>query len=101
MDALPAYMMSVFPTPASVIQRIEAIRRAFFWQGNEDKIKYHLVKWEEMVMIKKIGGVGIGNLKCHNLSLMMKWLWKFASAKTQCGRRLLLQNMEWGISGWH
>ncbi|WMV52954.1 hypothetical protein MTR67_046339 [Solanum verrucosum] len=66
--------------PAGVIDRIEVLRRTFFWQGNEDKRKYHLVKWEEMNISKKIGGVGIRNMKFQNQSLMMKWLWKFASA---------------------
>ncbi|XP_049373036.1 uncharacterized protein LOC125838027 [Solanum verrucosum] len=67
-------------TPAGVIDRIKVLRRTFFWQGNEDKMKYHLVKYEEMNISKKIGGVSIRNMKFQNQSLMMKWLWKFASA---------------------
>ena len=46
LDALPAYIMWIFPTPINVIKRIENIRRDFFWQGTEDKNKFHLVKWE-------------------------------------------------------
>ncbi|WMV34092.1 hypothetical protein MTR67_027477 [Solanum verrucosum] len=67
-------------SPAGVIDRIKVLRRTFFWQGNEDKMKYHLVKYEEMNISKKIGGVSIRNMKFQNQSLMMKWLWKFASA---------------------
>ncbi|XP_059277663.1 uncharacterized protein LOC132031768 [Lycium ferocissimum] len=33
LDALPSYMMSIFPIPVN---------------GNEDKKKFHLVKWEEL-----------------------------------------------------
>lgn len=79
LNALPTYMVSIFPAPAWVIQRLDTISRTFFWQGNEDKRKYHLVKWEELITSKKTGGGGIRNLRCHNQSLMMKWLWKFAS----------------------
>ncbi|WMV15559.1 hypothetical protein MTR67_008944 [Solanum verrucosum] len=89
LDALPTYMMSVFPAPAGVIDRIEVLRRTFFWQGNEDKRKYHLVKWEEMNISKKIGGVGIRNMKFQNHSLMMKWLWKFAYAENSLWKEVI------------
>ena len=56
LDAIPAYMMFVFPAPPDkVIQRIDALRRNFFWRGNEDKKKFHLVKWEEVIKNKKRG----------------------------------------------
>lgn len=49
LDALPSYMMSLFPIPAKVTKRLDAIRRNFLWQGSEDKRKYHLVKWEKLL----------------------------------------------------
>ncbi|WMV10142.1 hypothetical protein MTR67_003527 [Solanum verrucosum] len=49
LDALPSYMMSLFPIPAKVTKWLDAIRRNFLWQGSEDKRKYHLVKWEELL----------------------------------------------------
>ncbi|WMV11936.1 hypothetical protein MTR67_005321 [Solanum verrucosum] len=72
LDALPTYMMSVYPMPA---------RRNFLWQGNCDpnKHKFHLVKWNEVLVSKKEGGLGTRNLKIQNHSLLMKWLWRFAS----------------------
>ena len=76
MDALPSYMMSVFPMPASVSNSIDALRRNFLWQGSEDE-KFHLVKWKELMVSKNTGGLGIRNLRKQNQSLMMKWLWKF------------------------
>lgn len=81
LDALPTYMMSIFPMPANVIDRMDAIRRNFLWQGNCDPNdhKFHLVKWDQVIQSKKEGGLGIRNLKLQNQSLMMKWLWRFAS----------------------
>ena len=78
MDALPSYMMSVFPMLASVSNNIDALRRHFLWQCSEDK-KFHLVKWKELMVRKNTGGLGIRNLRKQNQSLMMKWLWKFAN----------------------
>ena len=79
MDALPSYMMSVFPMPASVSNSIDALRRNFLWQGSEDKKKFHLVKWKELMVSKNTGGLGIRNLRKQNQSLMMKWLSKLAN----------------------
>uniref|UniRef100_M1A801 Reverse transcriptase zinc-binding domain-containing protein n=1 Tax=Solanum tuberosum TaxID=4113 RepID=M1A801_SOLTU len=79
MDSIPSYMMSLFPIPASVTDRLDVVRRNFIWKGSEDKKKYHLVKWEELLESKKGGGLNIRRLDRHNKSLMMKRLWKFAS----------------------
>jgi len=43
LDALPTYMMSVFPIPQIVIDRLDKIRRKFLWQGNNEKKSYNLV----------------------------------------------------------
>ncbi|WMV33971.1 hypothetical protein MTR67_027356 [Solanum verrucosum] len=79
LDALPSYMMSIFLIPAKVTKRLDAIRRNFLWKGSEDKKKYHLVKWEELLVSKRGGGLNIRDLSTQNKSLMMKWLWKFVS----------------------
>ncbi|WMV28378.1 hypothetical protein MTR67_021763 [Solanum verrucosum] len=34
LDALPTYLMPVFPLPAKVEERIDALRRNFWWHGN-------------------------------------------------------------------
>ena len=88
-DAIPAYMMSVFPAPDKVIQRIDALRRNFFWRGNEDKKKFHLVKWEEVIKNKKDGGLGIRNMKKQYKSLMLKWRWKFITGENMLWREMI------------
>ncbi|WMV25761.1 hypothetical protein MTR67_019146 [Solanum verrucosum] len=77
LDALPTYMMSLFPIPAGVIKRLDRIRRNFLWHGDKEKKGYHLVKWSSVICDKKWGGLGIKNLKIQSTALMMKWLWKF------------------------
>lgn len=71
--------MSVFSIPAGVTERLDAIRRNFLWKESEDKKEYDIVKWEQLLQNKRGGGLNIRELNTHNKSLMMKWLWKFAS----------------------
>ncbi|TMX05228.1 hypothetical protein EJD97_000612, partial [Solanum chilense] len=37
LDALP--MLSLFPIPLAIVQRLDKIRRSFLWQGNKEKSK--------------------------------------------------------------
>lgn len=53
-------MMSVFHAPDNVIQRIDTLRRNFLWQGTEDKKKFHLINWKEVLKSRKAGGWGSG-----------------------------------------
>ena len=69
------------------------MRRNFFWQGNEDKKKFHLVKWEEVIKNKKEGGLGIRNMK-KKTSLMLKWLWKFMTGENMLWREVIRAKYE-------
>lgn len=44
LDALPMYMLTLFPIPAGIVQRLDKLRRDFFCQGNKKIKGYHLVK---------------------------------------------------------
>ncbi|KAG5609688.1 hypothetical protein H5410_020969 [Solanum commersonii] len=59
-------------------------------EGNEDKKKIHLVKWEELTMSKKEGGVSIRDVKMKNKSLMMKWLWKLATSDNLLWKEVII-----------
>ena len=72
-------MMSVFPIPKRVIDRLEKIRRKFVWQGNNEKRSYNLVKWDVVTVSNRQGGLGIKNLKNQSKAFRMKWLWRFCN----------------------
>ncbi|KAG5577621.1 hypothetical protein H5410_057755 [Solanum commersonii] len=78
LDALPTYMLTLFPIPAGVVQRLDKLRRDFFWLGNKKRKVYHLVKWKVMITGKKQGGLGIKNLKNQSKDLKLIWLWRYA-----------------------
>lgn len=52
LDAMRTYMMSLLPIP-NVVDRIDALRRNFLWEGNSDKKKIHLVKWDDLLLSKE------------------------------------------------
>ncbi|WMV25611.1 hypothetical protein MTR67_018996 [Solanum verrucosum] len=78
---MPTYMMSLFPIPDGVIERLDVLRRKFLWEGNSETKKFHLVKWDALIGSKQKGGMEVRNLKTQNQCLMMKWLWRFASSE--------------------
>jgi hypothetical protein len=61
--------MSFFGVPRGVLKKIEYFRSRLFWQNDEHKKKYRLVKWNILCQPKEQGGLGIQNLdlqnKCH------------------------------------
>ncbi|GJZ23136.1 hypothetical protein Tco_0560595 [Tanacetum coccineum] len=63
--------------PISVINRLEHIRRKFFWHVGVEEKKVSWVAWSKVVAPVKLGGLGIGSLKAFNLSLLFKWLWRW------------------------
>ncbi|KAJ3697520.1 hypothetical protein LUZ61_001225 [Rhynchospora tenuis] len=75
--------MSVFPLPIWVIDKIDKIRRSFLWKGplGTDK-KLNLVSWDSVCKPKRVGGLGVLELRTFNLSLLAKWIWRFFTFPT-------------------
>ncbi|CAL1367433.1 unnamed protein product [Linum trigynum] len=74
----PLYLCSLFKAPANIIAKMERIQKEFIWSGSSQEKKMHLVAWETYKVPKKLGGLGIADLGSHNVSLLVKWLWRFA-----------------------
>lgn len=68
-----------FLFPASTIYEIEKILRVFLWSGRELKKGNAKVKWDDVCMPKKEGGLGIKNLRTWNIALLTKHVWKIIS----------------------
>ncbi|XP_076923227.1 uncharacterized protein LOC143585294 [Bidens hawaiensis] len=56
-----------------VLEKLERIRRVFFWGGTEDKDKISWVAWNKVITPQKYGGVGLELLKDSNLAMLAKW----------------------------
>lgn len=76
LSSLPIFMKSFFELPACVLEKLDAIRSIFFWQGGHHKKKYRLAKWQIICQPKELGGLGVANLAIKNICLLSKWLYK-------------------------
>lgn len=77
LEALPIFMLALFPVPAKIINRLDPNKKKYLCQGIKDSKGFHLVKWKEMTIEKKTGSLGIKNLKNQSKSFRTKWLWKY------------------------
>ncbi|GKB40902.1 putative RNA-directed DNA polymerase, eukaryota, reverse transcriptase zinc-binding domain protein [Tanacetum coccineum] len=75
--SLGVYYFSIFKSPKKIIQKLESIRRRFFWGGNSEDEKISWIAWKKVISTRKYGGLGIGSLMESNQSLLAKWWWRF------------------------
>ncbi|WVZ71809.1 LOW QUALITY PROTEIN: hypothetical protein U9M48_020345 [Paspalum notatum var. saurae] len=77
LSSLPMFMLSFFAIPKGVLKKLEYYRSRFFWQNDQHKKKYHLIKWDQIRQPKEQGG--IIDLEVQNKCLLSKWLFKLAN----------------------
>ncbi|CAN1815910.1 Putative ribonuclease H protein At1g65750 [Linum perenne] len=98
--SLPVYFMSLFKAPNSVITRIERLQNRFLWAGFSETDKIHWIGWDTVKTSRNNGGLGIHDLKCLNLALLNKWVWRFGVERSAWWRRLIVQKCGVGPSDW-
>ena len=60
----------------SLHHEVTKLLSRFFWAGENNKQKYHMVKWSEICKPKDQGGLGVISSKRMNIALLSKWLWR-------------------------
>ena len=77
LQAIPTFMMSIFPTPQGILQKIRAIQRDYLWRGAKTKKKSALVAWEKVCKPKRQGGLGLQDPQVTNNAYGAKlwWCW--------------------------
>jgi hypothetical protein len=58
---LPTNLLSLFPIPVRVANRLDNIRKAFLRGGIGDESKFHLVKWNRICTPMHSSGLGVYN----------------------------------------
>nr|GEV15324.1 hypothetical protein [Tanacetum cinerariifolium] len=76
---LPTYYLSLYKMPTFVLKKLESMRNKFFIGGDLDDKKVTWVKWNVCLASKATGGLGIGSIYALNMSLLIKWIWRFRS----------------------
>ncbi|GJX99476.1 putative RNA-directed DNA polymerase, eukaryota, reverse transcriptase zinc-binding domain protein, partial [Tanacetum coccineum] len=77
LGSLGVYYFSTFKSLLEVINKLEGLRRKFFWGGNMDDKKISWIAWNKVIALMSCGGLGIGDLKSSNLAMLCKWWWRF------------------------
>ena len=85
-------MLSLYIMPVKIRKQIDRIRRRFLWQGNAcPRKKYSLVNWDLVCYPKDYGGLGVKDLNLMNISLLVKWWWKWSNPQyTGLWKQILL-----------
>lgn len=60
-------------------------------EGNKENRCFHLVRWKFLISSKRIGSVGIRNLRLHKKSLLWKWLWRYNTEVKASWRKVFMQ----------
>lgn len=76
LTAIAIYYMTALNLSVEVLNKIDALRRAYLWAGCDkvtgDKCK---INWDKVCRSKLQGGLGILNLKKFATALRIRWLW--------------------------
>ncbi|RVW44756.1 putative ribonuclease H protein [Vitis vinifera] len=89
-----------FRMPKRVARRLEKLQRDFLWGGGSTERKAHLVSWEKVCVSKEKGGLGLRKIVQLNKALLGKWVWRFARAKDEMWKRVLVAKYGQEEFGW-
>ncbi|KAH1040222.1 hypothetical protein J1N35_041965 [Gossypium stocksii] len=81
LSSLSIYFMSLFQAPATVIRKINKIRKNFLWENLDGNKNMAMIRWNIVCKPKVKGGAGVANLGIKNKALLAKWNWRFAIEK--------------------
>ena len=70
LTSLLLFIMSFYSLLEMLHHEIGTIQARFFWAGEGDKQKYHMVRWSEICKPKDQGGLGIMSSKRMNIALL-------------------------------
>ncbi|WKA12713.1 hypothetical protein VitviT2T_030072 [Vitis vinifera] len=98
--SMPLYQLSLFRMPKGVARRLEKLQRDFLWGGGSTGRKAHLVSWEKVCVSKEKERLGLRKIVQLNKALLGKWVWRFARAKDEMWKRVLVAKYEQEEFGW-
>ncbi|XP_042964766.1 uncharacterized mitochondrial protein AtMg00310-like [Carya illinoinensis] len=88
LQAIPAYTMSVFKLPGTLVEEIEALLARFWWRhGNLEK-GIHWRSWDKLGRAKGRGGMGFRDLGSFNRALLAKQGWRFIKDPNSLASRI-------------
>ncbi|XP_058783674.1 uncharacterized protein LOC131658394 [Vicia villosa] len=90
LNAIPLYSLSFYQAPKKVIKEIRSIQISFLWKGVEGGRGINWVSWHNVCKLREEGGLGIRDVDCMNVSLLMKWKWRICTEANAIWSNLLI-----------
>jgi hypothetical protein len=81
LNSLALFMLSFYKVPKEILHKLDFYRSMFFWQGDDHKKKYRLVKWGVIYRLKDQGGLGVLNHEIQNKCLLSKLLFSLINTE--------------------
>ena len=72
LSSLLLFLMSFYSLHESLHKEIAKIQSRFYWAGEHDKQKYHMVSWPDICKPREQGGLGIMCSKRMNIALLSR-----------------------------
>ena len=89
LSSIPSYAMGFYHLYEGIHHTFDSIRARYYWAGNKQGRKYHMVKWSDLAFTKDFGGLGLTETRTLNVALLAKWLFKIESADESLCTELL------------
>ena len=104
LDSLPTYVMSLFPMPAKVEERLDKLRTDFLWKAIkkgrvciQSSSRLHSYINNLAQLHKQSGGLRIRNLGLQKRCLLSKWQWRFNTKEEALWREVIVN--KYGLNG--
>ncbi|KAE8787554.1 ABC transporter G family member 37 [Hordeum vulgare] len=81
LSSLLMFLMSFYSLHETLHKEIGSVQARFFWAGDGDRRKYHMVRWPEICQPWDQGGLEIMSSERMNIALLSRWLWWIANGK--------------------
>ncbi|XP_026377852.1 uncharacterized protein LOC113272180 [Papaver somniferum] len=69
------YHMKVLKLPDTTIHHMEQLHRNYWWNSSSNHRKKHFISWEKMNFPKRLGGLGLKQLRHYNSAMLAKLSW--------------------------
>ncbi|KAJ0497121.1 putative RNA-directed DNA polymerase [Helianthus annuus] len=89
LQSLPGYYFSLFRAPVSVIKNLEGKIKKFLWGNVEGRRPMYWVNWDRVALPKDKGGLGLAKLASINISLLVKWGWRYKTEQNVLWKRVV------------